>query len=976
MALYGNMQIPAKGAAGGALPTRQAPEGEYVVGQSQSARLSAAGGAAAAASEEANARALGSLAQGIDRFGRLGLEIHRKNEEIDLARAQGAYAKLQMEGLEERTRLSQLHGEAAIGADGTPDVEAQWRQWHAKAVERLSKGLGERGKWYFDQHAGHFGASNAAWAAGHVENEQNRFLDAQLKLAIDAEGQSMAADPSGASWPERLGRLHGLNEQRARQQGWNKEMLDDLNRQTDQKAIAAAIDAQLGRGDLQTTQSLVGQYGQLLSPEQYTKAVVEFNSKIRSQAAAAEAAGDVDTLETLANLGSGARGGIHGAPSYTGNARILAYRESGSAGSMHVSYGLVENEGVDVGKYSFITGGKRGGRRGASCGEFIRWCGQKKDNPTAQLLYNNFYQATGGDWDLIAPASFWKAKGEKLWRDAVRSNPRAFEALEDGFQMGRMNATIKRSLRPEVQKAIADDKTGAIYEMVLSTLNQHDGAVNILNGQWRDGNTLEEYIKAVYLERAQPWRFKGTKNPRMGITRFFGKDGRSGEYGDVLAQLHGKFPQSQGRASQNQLVQTQETRSRLDAARIPARAQNLYNRIKEDGGTPQEQWERFMAATEDLNPIAREKLRKEAEPWYRAEIKQEKDADAKRQFELFKEVRDAYRKMKPVDQKRYRLYLKANGMFSDAYIKQLENESRLEEFDREQIYLQNVDRLNGQAVLDNAERNGSFSKEFINRESARLRRQRQEADRAAAQKEKEARAAAKQRRADYLNTMYAVANREWRDHGTFRQSVETDIYSAAQEGIISYEDGEKLIEFGRNGGSFKLFRGDGLRDAYNRAMGYSGKDRRDPPADLVMDAWEYFKDRANGGKIISPEELRNFCADWMQNVYTRQPQPWDWSGVKTAAQTIRFPGMQAAGAGGTLGALIGTTARHLFTEGIDPRRTMPAGQAKAEGKTIYGIEPPLTAIARLKARAVAIGENPEDKDVLSRLYARERAGRP
>jgi len=661
------MVVPHKKEAYGALPVdHSAGTSTYVPGVGRSARISDAGVAAAGAAAQQAAASLGNIGKALGRFSELALQIKEKNDQIDIAKAQGAFAELQMEGIEEKTRLSKLRGGEAIGADGQPDVEAQWRSWFEKAKARYMKGLGGRGRWYFNQHAGMYGSTGAAWASQHVQNELGRYQDTQLKLAIEAEGQAMAADPSGASWSQHLGRLHALNEQRARHLGYSAEMLEELNRATDGKAIAAAIGVPMAMGDLQTAQALVGQYGNALTPEQYAQVVGNYNTQVRSQAAAAAAAGDIDGLEALANLGGGPGRGLHGAPTYTGKARVLAFRESGMAGSMHVSYGLFKTDGAaDFGKYSFITkNGKHGG--GGSGGEFFRWCGRKKDNPTAQLLYNTFNELVGGNWSNLDNRGLWKSRAEAAWKNCVKSNPRAVEELEDEFQLGRMNATIKNSLRPEVQKAILDDKTGAVYETVISTLNQHRQAVSILNSCWSSGNSIEEYLKKVYWKRSDPDRFKDTPDRMMGRKRFFGRDGRGGEFADVMAIYHGK-------ASQNSLPQTPETAARLEAARMPTAAASLYSRIAGDGGTPEEQKERFWKATEDMNPFVRDKLRHVVEPWYRDGIKQSETDRLAADARFAQEFLPKLLAMKPENRRKAMGQLKLSGKLGDKAYKWIED---------------------------------------------------------------------------------------------------------------------------------------------------------------------------------------------------------------------------------------------------------------------------------------------------------------
>ena len=208
----------------------------------------------------------------------------------------------------------------------------------------------------------------------------------------------------------------------------------------------------------------------------------------------------------------GIYGGATSLPhSYTGQARVLAKHESGNLGSAHVSYGLPRTDGVDVGKYSFITKGGHGG----SVGEFLRWAGTQSG--LGKQLHDKFQALTGGDWNKLDSKEFWKSKGgQAAWQEMVKSNPEAFERLEDSFWLPRLERQFSK-LRPEVQQAIQADKTGALREMALSTLNQHKTAIKILNDNF-DPNP-ETYIRNVYADRAQPARFAATGDPGIGQRR-------------------------------------------------------------------------------------------------------------------------------------------------------------------------------------------------------------------------------------------------------------------------------------------------------------------------------------------------------------------------------------------------------------------------------------------------------------------------
>ena len=244
-----------------------------------------------------------------------------------------------------------------------------------------------------------------------------------------------------------------------------------------------------------------------------------------------------DRFEFGRPSGSGAGlGRLAQVPTQTGMGRVMAYHESGTQGSQHVSYGLPETDGVDVGKYSFITKGGSGG----SAGAFIRWAGQQ-DSAVGRQLFNQFHALTGGNWSALDNPALWKSQGAAIWTALAKANPLEFEKLEDGFALGRINTVIKRDLDPGLQAAIKADKTGALYEMALSTINQHGNAATILNRQWKahGGEGPESFIKAVYWDRGDPYWFRKTKDPSMGRRRM------NQEVQDVLGILRSGGAQGQ-----------------------------------------------------------------------------------------------------------------------------------------------------------------------------------------------------------------------------------------------------------------------------------------------------------------------------------------------------------------------------------------------------------------------------------------------
>ena len=718
MAIYGNMVVPSR-PGGGALPTSNAGEQIYVPGQSVTARFSTEGarqaqaaGAIAEQGSKANAQALNDLGRGIGRLGPMFGAFAERADKLDMAKAQEALSRLQIEGIEERTRLSRLQGAAAVGADGKAlDVEEQWRNWYTQARAKHAEGLGARGRQYFELHADTYNVHQQAWAAQYAQQQLGRFQDQQLAFAVDAEASVIGQDPTNAQVVSgSLGRIYALIDQKAARMGWTPDMAQQAKQAAAGQAMGNAMlqQMQLGRPDV--AQALFGQYGHLLSQQQYVQVFQAYQQALLVQgkidlqnnnwrglgqlggqssrpldmhieaatsrktgtpyaygtmrdcsghtcemwqqapidpavrerifgkpgahvtsdeiiARAAKETGHMfrgaeitpqtvgggwvigvstgkagreegisHIVTTFVNsqgvlmVSEASRQGIHSetfadwykrykpeqlrganltglmaggaphptqgapagrpaggrlaqVPTYTGVARIMAYHESGREGSMHVSYGLPEKDGVDVGKYSFITG-NAGGGPGGSVARFIKWMGTNGGDLGRQL-YSGFNQLVGGNWAALNNADLWKSKGAALWKSIVQQNPAEFERLEDTFALKGINAKIK-TLSPDLQQAIENDKTGALREMAISTINQYGSGATILQRQWdaHKHEGLESFVKNVYIDKSDPKYFAAFKDKNIGAKR------AKREVEDVLGLLRGGVPAQQGQAPQ------------------------------------------------------------------------------------------------------------------------------------------------------------------------------------------------------------------------------------------------------------------------------------------------------------------------------------------------------------------------------------------------------------------------------------------
>lgn len=290
MAIYGNMVVPSK--PGGGLPTSNAGGEIYAPGQGVSGRLSDAGiqlaaqaGQIQGQAEKQAGESWGNLGKGLQKLGGFGMIMASREARLDMAKAQEAVSRLQIEGIEERTRLSRLHGAGAVGADGKSlDVEEQWRNWYTQAKARHGEGLGEYGKRYFDLHADTYNVQQQAWAAQYAEQQLGRFQDQQLAFAVDAESSVIGQDPTNAQVVSgSLGRIFALIDQKGQRMGWTPDMAQQAKQAAAGQAMGNAMlqQMQLGRPDV--AQALFGQYGHLLSQAQYVQVFQAYQQALLAQ---------------------------------------------------------------------------------------------------------------------------------------------------------------------------------------------------------------------------------------------------------------------------------------------------------------------------------------------------------------------------------------------------------------------------------------------------------------------------------------------------------------------------------------------------------------------------------------------------------------------------------------------------------------------------------------------------------------------
>lgn len=305
MAIYGNMVVPSR-PGGGALPTNGETPATYVPGSTVNARFSDAGAQIAGQAAQQSAKGLGDVAWGVGRLAPMFGAFAERADRLDMAKAQEAVSRLQIEGIEERTRLSRLKGAAAVGADGKAlDVEEQWRNWYAQARAKHAEGLGERGRRYFELHADNYNVQQQAWAAQYAEQQLGRFQDQQLAFAVDAEASVIGQDPTNAqAVTASLGRINALIDQKAARMGWTPDMAAQAKQAAAGQAMGNAMLQQMQLGRPEVAYALFGQYGHLLNQQQYVQVFQAYQQALLVQGKIAMQGNDWRALGMLGGQSS------------------------------------------------------------------------------------------------------------------------------------------------------------------------------------------------------------------------------------------------------------------------------------------------------------------------------------------------------------------------------------------------------------------------------------------------------------------------------------------------------------------------------------------------------------------------------------------------------------------------------------------------------------------------------------------------
>lgn len=567
MAIYGNMVVPSK-ARGGALPTDNSDRTVYQPGSEVSARYSDAGGVLAAQAQGKEAEGLQGLARGIGQLPGAFVAIYDRQRRLEQARAQEYVAQMRNSYLNEQNYLSRLKGADAVGANGKPDVMAHYAKWKESAVNAMPKDLGEWGSRYAKLHLDTLFAQSQSWAQNYQDSQLDAYQQSADKAAAQARVDLAAANRDNPALQQQL---FGESDAAVQRQGERAGLSQDAIEQNKKAARADIVKAQIADAaasdDLPGMFSVLNRLGSYLSAADFAVAKNQVNQAWKVMYGKAAQDGDMAKMESLIKLaqtpmaqvsrqprhtpalggGSGA-----GAPVINGwSIGALSHKhESGGQNSRHISFGLWRTDGIDVGKYSFITGGedKNAARTGASVGAFIRWARDK--GPAGAKLYDATMAYTGGVWEKLNQPAPWKSGGamSRAWLEAADSGE--LEALENRFTYEQMYLPAMRRLAGMGEKGratydlIMSDKTGALQSVAFSTIMQHKKSLQHLMASYDPDPAT--FLRKLGARRADPQWYGGTGMSDLGRKR------QARETPDALYMLSHSGPLSQDGAPQAQ----------------------------------------------------------------------------------------------------------------------------------------------------------------------------------------------------------------------------------------------------------------------------------------------------------------------------------------------------------------------------------------------------------------------------------------
>ena len=565
MAIYGNMVVPSKARGAGALPTDNSDRNVYVAGTDVSGRFSDAGGVLAAQAAQKGAEGLQGLAKGVGALGPMFVNLYDRQKRLDMTRAQEAVTRLQTDMIRKQTEWGRLKGADAVGANGQPDIMARYASWRDSTS--APKDLGEFGQRYYNMHADRIFAQAESWGQRYQDSQLDAYQESTLKAGMQANIDQMAlsnGDPQ--QWAQAAGQGRAQIEMMGQRLGWSQEVIDSKVKEFETKGVQGLLGSCLANGDLNGALQAMNLYGPRMGAQEFAQAQANLNSTWKQLFGQACQDGNEAKMKELMDWAQSAKlrkpqarashslggGSGAGAPVINGwSIGALSHKhESGGQSSRHISFGLWKTDGIDVGKYSFITGGAdaKVARSGGSVGDFIRWVRDK--SPAGARLYEATMAFTGGDWSRLNAPAPWKSGGamQRAWHEAVDSGE--IEALENRYTYENMYLPAMRRLAANGEQGrktyelIMSDKTGALQSVAFSTIMQHKKSVQHLTASYDPDPAT--FLRKLGERRADPQWYGGTGMSNLGRKR------QSRETPDALYMLTHAGPLSQDGTAQAQ----------------------------------------------------------------------------------------------------------------------------------------------------------------------------------------------------------------------------------------------------------------------------------------------------------------------------------------------------------------------------------------------------------------------------------------
>lgn len=970
MAIYGNMVVPSK--AGGGLPASSAGEQIYVPGQGVTARFSTEGarqaqaaGAIAEQGSRANAQALGDLGRGIGRLGGMFGAIEERSRRLDQARAQESLAMLQNELQEKEREWSRIKGA------GTANMEELKSRWWDEAMPRLTQGLGEHGKRYFNLHANRVGVMADTFIQSHQERETQAFESQQMKLAMDAESNMLSLNPfDDTSTAASLGRIRGLIEQEGLRKGWTPEMVEQAFRQAAGTAWGNAMAVQISQGNLEGANRLMAQYGSWLPADQRAKLNVSWNDSLRMQAAGLAQAGDVEGIRRLMQ-GAGAR-------------TLDQALEVGASATVGQKYTWGQNDcsghTCQIWQAALADSPAKRAIFGAdgehrTAAEIM----QRASEVTGHLYKGLEINASsvGGGW-LLASAGQSHASGRF----------KNIGHIVTTFRKGDGSVWVSEALGGETGQVqtmplaqfLARYKGRALYGVNLSSMlaSQGGGAPGASGGGYSAGGRKVYDISAPIVGQIEAESVRQGVDPAQALV--ICQIESSGNMNDKTGQYHGLYQLSEqdtrefGQPGDNRHDQATNIRVGiaqwkrcLQEFKDPHIACVAYNR----GIGATRKWVREGADVSKLPKETQDYLKKFDR--YMAGLPRGAGPSQGGQaygiamgqgFQMLPQTHQAIQTLELPAQANllYQQALAGGGTPEEQQLRYMESlkalpqgvQDKLRPYGERWFADMKQDRdTQGQIQYQQAWE--LISKNKTRREQENLFGQLMQSDRlndVAKAKLKarfnEEKQIEKPEGAKWTADMYGKIDAYWKDSAQASAEIEKAIDAAAGSGLITDAQAKGLHEWNRTGGSRKALVGDTdyIKQAYNELLDPKVKKAKwkDVPPELLQRLWQ--KVKSNGDKAASEKEIKTMLAEEMSVAYVQAPSLW--SRVLPAAGLV-FPGMMKTS----------NQLRYWET------------QTTHKGEPLVGIVPGPSNYAKIQAEAKANGYDPDDQQAVAEYYLKK-----